>query len=205
MDAQGQVERDGGGGHQPAGHGAHGPERVERVDDRLAVAALHPQAVGVLGHVDDRVGGPDGEQRQREQGQRGGEACAEDEEAGQHGAVRRHAGRAVASDEPARAQPGDDRAHRHGSDGEPVDRIAEAERGLDLRVAGHQVGHDGPVGEEHRVDGEARIADLARRGGARRHGDDRTHGFLENSTEALAPARMGVAGREPLALGLIEC
>ena len=58
-DAEVHRERDpqtrGGGSEEPAGDRADAPEAVEGVADRPAVPSLHPEPVGVLGHVDDGI------------------------------------------------------------------------------------------------------------------------------------------------------
>ena len=122
-DAQVHRERDleprGRRAEEPAGDGADAPDAVEGVEDRAPVVPLHPQPVGVLGHVDDRVQRAGDEQRrgQREPGRgrgRGPHRGGEERQADGG-----DAGGAESADEDGRRQPGQQRTEGQGGERPP--------------------------------------------------------------------------------------
>ena len=68
------------------------------------------------------------------------------------GADHRDPRRAEAPDERARGRPGDQRARRERRDRDAVGGVGQAEVGLDLGIAGQQVGEHRAVGQEQRRD-----------------------------------------------------
>ncbi|MGY3204595.1 hypothetical protein ACVW19_005110 [Streptomyces sp. TE5632] len=196
-----EVERYGGGGHGAAGDGADGPDGVEGVDDGAPVAALHPQAVGVLRDIGDRVHRSGQEQRSREQHHRVRHARDEDPRPGQQGARHRHPRRPQATDEDPRRHTGDDGPRRERRDGQPVSGVADAEIRLDLRIAGQEVREQGPVGEEEDGNGCASLP-LGQGGPTQYvsgHAPDLIQGAYERTLLSGGTVRKhGPSGAEPM-------
>lgn len=161
VDREGDVEAGGGRAHQAAQDRADAPHAVQRIDDGPAVKTLHPQAVGVLRDVDDRVEGPHDEQHAAEGHPVRHKGDEQRGDSGHHDPHRRHARGAEAADGGAGEQPGQQRADRVRGQRGAEDGVAQAELGLDLRVARDDVEEHGAVGEEQRGDGGAGQAGLA--------------------------------------------
>jgi hypothetical protein len=135
---------------QSAGDSADAPEGVQAVDDRPAVGALHPEAVGVLRDVDDRVE-PTDQQHDRGKtdpsaGERQAGDCGREGDQPEGG----DPGRAEAADGHGREESGEQRADRHGGDSAAVGGVAEVERSLDLGEPRDEVRVQDGVDEEHR-------------------------------------------------------
>ena len=109
--------------HRRAEHRADRPHRVQRVDDRPAVGALHPQAVRVLRDVGDRVARAAGEQQRRQTAPGSVDSPAANTSSAMpmvHSSGR--ARRGERADHRARGEPGDQRADREGGDDDAVAR-----------------------------------------------------------------------------------
>ena len=144
----GHVYRDRAGTHQAAEDRADRPHRVERVDYRAAVVALHAKAVRVLGDIGDRVRGPRGEQRGGEHDRRSGQAGDDHERCDADGADHRDARRVKPPDQRRGGEPRNQRAAGERCDRRAVHRIGQVQVGLDLRIARQQVGEQRPVGQK---------------------------------------------------------
>ncbi len=140
--------------HQAAEDRTGRPERVKRVDDRAAVAALHPQPVRVLGHIGDRVGRAGNEQRTGQRGGRRSQAGREHEQRDADGADHRDPRRAEPPDQRCSRQAGDQRPSGERRDGYAIDGVGHRQVGLDLGVPRQQVGENRSVGEEQRRHGD---------------------------------------------------
>ena len=166
--AQRDLEPCGCGAQQAARHGPDAPQRVQAVDDRPAVRALHPEAVRVLRDVDDRVEPADHEHDRHEAEPGVRERQAGQREAEGDEAERGDPGRAEPADAQRREQAGQQRPHRHGGDRSAVGDVGELEPVLHLRQPWHEVGVEDGVAEEHRGHRDAGVTQVRSDGSGRR-------------------------------------
>ena len=191
------MQGDRGRAQQSAQDRAHRPQGVQRIDDRAAVAALHPQSLGVLRDIGHRIRGTGREQRTGEGDGHGAHTGRQGEQRQQQTAPHGHPRRPEPPYQPGCRQPGDQCTGRERRHRQSERRVRQAQLRLDLRIPGQQPGEQRTIGQkQHRDRGAGTaVADIGNGSGGKPvtgAGDPGSIGASHHSKGAMSTELLGL-------------